>query len=205
VPPGGTVAVFGLGPIGQMAARVALHRGAGRVIGVDRVPERLDMAARHGVETVDQLEDHDLSDAVLGMTSGGADSVIDAVGMEAEGSRVDHVLQTVKLQPDRLAALREALGSVRRGGTVSIVGVYGGWYPRFPIGDLLDKQVTLRMGQANVRRWVDDILPLLNEDDPLAVRDLATHHLPLEEAPAAYEMFQLKKDGAVKVVLHPAA
>jgi threonine dehydrogenase-like Zn-dependent dehydrogenase len=204
VPPEGTVAVFGLGPVGQMAARIARHRGAGRVIGIDHVGERLAMAARYGIETVDASEVDDLSDAVLGLTEGGADSVIDAVGLEAEGSRVDHVLQAVKVQPDRLSALREALGSARRGGTVSILGVYGGWYPRFPLGDLFDKQITLRMGQANVRRWVDDLLPLLTDGDPLGVEDLVTHRLPLHQAPSAYEMFQAKKDGAVKVVLDPS-
>jgi threonine dehydrogenase-like Zn-dependent dehydrogenase len=204
VPPEGTLAVFGLGPIGQMVARIARHRGAGRVIGVDYVPERLALAAEHGVEVVDASEVDDTSDAVLGLTDGGADSVVDAVGLEADGSRVDHVLQTVKVQPDRLSGLREALGSVRRGGTLSILGVYGGWYPRFPIGDLFDKQITLRMGQANVRRWVDDLLPLLTDGDPLGTEALVTHRLPLADAPGAYELFQAKKDGAVKIVLDPS-
>ena len=204
VPPGGTVAVFGLGPIGQMASRIALHRGAGRVIGFDRVPERLAMAARHGAEPVDVADVDDPADAVFDLTKGaGADSVIDAVGMEASGAVTDAVLQATRLQPDRLVALHHALGSVRRGGTLSISGVYVGHFPGWPIGDLFDKQVGLRMGQANVKRWVPDILPLLTDADPLGLDDLVTHRLPLEEAPRAYETFQKKQDGCIKVVLEP--
>ncbi len=203
VPAGGTAAVWGLGPIGQVAARVALHRGAGRVIGVDHVPERLELAARHGVETVDTAG-VDAREAVMELTGGrGADSVIDAVGMEAEGSAVDALLQATKLQLDRTYALRRALGAVRRGGTVSLLGVYGGPVQMFPLGDLFDMQVTLRMGQANVRRWTDDLLPLVADGDPLGLDDLVTHELPLEEAPRAYALFQQKEDGCVKVVLKP--
>jgi threonine dehydrogenase-like Zn-dependent dehydrogenase len=204
VPPGGTVAVYGLGPIGQMCARVAVHRGAGRVIGLDPVPERRAMAQRHGAEVLDPAALDDPTDTIHEMTDGlGADSVIDAVGMEASGSKVDTVLQTVKLQPDRLLALHHALGSARRGGTVSISGVYGGAMAAFPLGDLFDKQISLRMGQANVRRWVPDILPLLTDEDPLGVHDLVTHVVPLADAPAAYERFQRKQDGCIKVVLKP--
>jgi threonine dehydrogenase-like Zn-dependent dehydrogenase len=204
VPAGGTVAVFGLGPVGQLAARVARHRGAGRVLGIDLVAERLSMAARHGVETIDVRGVDDVRELVLELTDGrGADSVIDAVGMEASGSRIDAVLQTTKLQADRTRVLRQCLGSVRRGGTVSLSGVYGGPVQMFPLGDLFDMQVTLRMGQANVRRWVDDILPLLDDRDPLGVHDLTTHELPLDEAPAAYATFQEKRDGCIKVVLRP--
>ncbi|MDP8957934.1 MAG: glutathione-dependent formaldehyde dehydrogenase [Actinomycetota bacterium] len=205
VPKNETVAVFGLGPIGQMSARIALHLGASRIIGVDQVPERLAMAERHGVETLDFSQIGDIHQAVLEMTSGrGADAVIDAVGMEAAGSLADSVLQTVKVQADKLVALHQSLGSVRRGGTVSIIGVYVGAMQMFPLGDLLDKQITLRMGQANVRRWTDQLLPLVTADgDPLGLADLVTHVLPLEEAPAAYEMFQEKRDGAIKVILTP--
>ena len=204
IPEGGTVAVFGLGPIGQMCARIARHQGAARVIGVDQVPERLAMAHRHGVETVDFRAVGDVVQAVRAMTDGrGADSVIDAVGMEAEGSSLERVLQAAKLQADRFHALRRAHDAVRRGGTLSITGVYSGYVSLFNIGDLFDRQVTIRMGQANVRRWADAIMPLLEDGDPLGTGDLATHVMPLREAPRGYEIFQKKEDGAIKVVLKP--
>jgi threonine dehydrogenase-like Zn-dependent dehydrogenase len=204
VRPGDTVSVHGLGPVGQMAARIALFRGAERVIGVDQVPERLQMAARHGVETLDFSDVRDSTEAIADLTHGVlCHAAIDAVGMEASGSLRDSVLQATKVQPDKLAALHSALGSVRRGGTLSIAGVYGGPFPMFPLGDLFDKQITVRMGQANVKRWVDDIVPLLTDDDPLGVDDLITHRMPIEQAPYAYEIFQKKMDGCVKVVLEP--
>jgi threonine dehydrogenase-like Zn-dependent dehydrogenase len=204
VPDGGTLAVWGLGPIGQMCVRIALHRGAGRVLAVDRVPERLEMARRHGAETVDFEEVDDAATAVRELTGGrGVDSAIDAVGMEAAGSKLDRVLQATKIQMDRTEALRTCMGSIRRGGTLSISGVYVGLEQNFPLGDLFDKQIQIRMGQANVRRWIDEITPLLTDDDPLGTGDLTTHELPLEEAPRGYEMFQNKEDGAIKVVLRP--
>jgi threonine dehydrogenase-like Zn-dependent dehydrogenase len=206
VPPGGTVGVWGLGPIGQMCARIALSRGAGRVLGIDEVPERLAMAARHGVETIDRKGVDNVPELVLELTSGrGVDSAIDAVGMEASGSAIEGALAATRLQPDRTAALRQCFASVRRGGTVSISGVYGGPVHLFPLGDLFDMQVTVRMGQANVRRWTDEILPLLVDGDPLGTDDLVTHELPLEQAPQAYAAFQEKRDGCIKVVLHPGA
>jgi threonine dehydrogenase-like Zn-dependent dehydrogenase len=204
IPPDGTVAVWGLGPIGQMCARIARHRGAGRVIGVDPVPERLEMAARHGIETLDPAGVDDPAAAVRELTGGrGADAVIDAVGMEAGGSRLDAVLQITRIQLDRTHALWECMRAVRRGGTLSISGVYGGPVRMFPLGDLFDMQVTLRMGQANVLRWVGEIMPLLQDGDTLGVDDLVTHEMPLAEAPRAYEMFQAKEDGCIKVVLRP--
>jgi threonine dehydrogenase-like Zn-dependent dehydrogenase len=219
VPDGGTLAVFGLGPIGQMCARIGRHRGAGRVIGVDRVPERLEMARRHGVETLDMDTHDDVPGAIREMTEGrGADSVIDAVGMEAHGAPIAKLLQEAagmlpdvaakvmieKAGVDRMSALYACIDSVRRGGTVSISGVYGGAMDPLPMMQLFDKQLQLRMGQANVRRWTDDILPLVTDDsDPLGTEDLATHKLPLDEAPSAYESFQKKEDGAIKVLLQP--
>jgi threonine dehydrogenase-like Zn-dependent dehydrogenase len=201
---GSTVAVWGLGPIGQMCARIAFLRGAERVIGVDEVPERLAMAARYGVETVDFTKGGDVTETVKEMTNGrGADAGIDAVGMEASGSRVAKALQATKLKPDRLTALHDCVGSIRRGGTLSISGVYTGPMQMFPLGDLFDKQITIRMGQGNVRRWTDDILRLLTDDDPLDAEQLITHVMPLAEAPRAYEMFQKKEDGAVKIVFTP--
>ncbi|MDQ0373351.1 zinc-dependent alcohol dehydrogenase [Cellulomonas humilata] len=218
---GDTVAVLGLGPIGQMSARIAAHRGASQVIGIDLVPERLAMAQRHGIDVLDLGSTDDLVAAVQDLTDGrGVDAAIDAVGMEAHGSRVAALGQKAagllpdalaaplveKAGIDRLDALRSAIDITRRGGTVSISGVYGGAVDPLPMMTMFDKGLTLRMGQANVRRWVDDLLPLLTGDgDPLGVLDLRTHRVPLQDAPAAYEMFQKKQDGCIKVVLDPHA
>jgi threonine dehydrogenase-like Zn-dependent dehydrogenase len=219
VPRGGSALVLGLGPIGQMSCRIALHRGAGKVIAVDSVDERLALAARYGVTTLDGRQHKKLGDAVRELTGGrGADSVIDAVGMEAHGAPIGKLAQELtallpgavgeklieKAGIDRLSALFQAIDAVRRGGTISISGVYGGKLDPLPLMDLFDKQVQLRMGQANVRHWIDDVLPLVSDEaDPLGVEDLATHRLPLEEAPHAYEIFQKKQDGAIKILLRP--
>jgi threonine dehydrogenase-like Zn-dependent dehydrogenase len=210
IPAGGSVVVLGLGPIGDMSCRVALHRGAEKVIGVDLVPERLERARDRGVQVFD-LTSHDggLPDAIRDVTDGrGPDSVIDAVGMEAQqmtGLLPDplaaRLMQTAGVDP--LSALHVAIDLVRRGGTISLSGVYGGMADPLPMMTLFDKQVQLRMGQANVRRWIDDIMPLLNDDDPLGVDEFATHRVPLADAPRAYETFQKKQDGAVKVLLKP--
>jgi threonine dehydrogenase-like Zn-dependent dehydrogenase len=215
----GTLVVLGLGPIGEMATRIAQHHGASQVIGLDLVPERLARAQAHGVHTLDISAVDDLPEAVRELTGGrGPDAVIDAVGMEAHGSpggAVAHklsgllpdavaskVMQTAGV--DKLAALNLAIELVRRGGTISLSGVYGGTADPLNLLQLFDKQVTLRMGQANVRHWIDDIMPLLEAgDDPLGVESFATHHVPLTEAPAAYEMFQKKQDGAFKVIFRP--
>jgi threonine dehydrogenase-like Zn-dependent dehydrogenase len=218
IPDGGTVAVLGLGPIGDMAARIAHHLGY-RVLAVDLVSERLARAEQRGIHTIDLRQAGSaLGDIVRELTDGrGADSVIDAVGMEAHGSPVAQLAQTAAgLLPDvigkrlmqtagvdRLSALYSAIDIVRRGGTISLSGVYGGMADPLPMLTLFDKQLTLRMGQANVKRWVDDIMPLLTDDDPLGVDTFATHVLPLDEAPHAYEIFQKKQDGAVKIVLTP--
>jgi threonine dehydrogenase-like Zn-dependent dehydrogenase len=219
VPKGGSVAVLGLGPIGDMSSRVALHRGAGKVIGVDLVPERLQRARERGVEVFDLMSyDGELVGAIREVTDGrGPDSVIDAVGMEAHGSRVGKLAQQMTgLLPDPLAArlmqsagvdplsaLHLAIELVRRGGTISLSGVYGGVADPLPLMTLFDKQIQLRMGQANVRRWTDAIMPLLDDGDPLGVDGFATHRVPLAEAPQAYEAFQKKQDGTVKVLLRP--
>jgi threonine dehydrogenase-like Zn-dependent dehydrogenase len=204
IPEGGTVGIWGLGSIGQMCARIAIHLGAGRVIGVDNVPERLAMATRHGVQTVDFSAVDSVRDVIMNLTQGrGVDSAIDAVGMEAGGSLFGSILQSTKLQPDRATALRECMSAIRRGGTLSISGVYAGPIQAFPLGDLFDMQIQLRMGQANVWQWVENIVPLLNDDDPLGVEELKTHEMPLEDAPLGYEIFQKKQDGAIKCVLKP--
>jgi threonine dehydrogenase-like Zn-dependent dehydrogenase len=218
IPEGGTVAVLGLGPIGDMSARIALHQGR-RVIGVDLVPERLERAAANGVEVIDWNEHQDdMGDVLRELTDGrGPDSVIEAVGMEAHGSPGTGLMQKMAgLLPDpiqeqvmrkggvdRLNALYTAIDAVRRGGTISLIGVYGGMADPLPMLQLFDKQVQLRMGQANVKRWADDILPLLTDDDPLGVDTFATHHLSLEDGPDAYDTFQKKADGAVKIVFQP--
>jgi threonine dehydrogenase-like Zn-dependent dehydrogenase len=204
VPEGGTLGIWGLGPIGLMCARIALHKGAGRVIGVDNVPERLALASKSGVQTIDFSAVESVRDVILGLTDNrGVDAAIDAVGMEASGSLVGSILQTTKLQLDRATALRESMSAIRRGGTLSISGVYTGPIQAFPLGDLFDMQIQVRMGQANVRRWVGEILPLLNEDDPLGTENLKTHEMALHDAPHAYEIFQRKEDGAIKIVLKP--
>jgi threonine dehydrogenase-like Zn-dependent dehydrogenase len=219
IPKGGSVAVFGLGPIGQMSARIARHRGAEQVFGIDTVPERLEMARRNGIEAIDAGKHDDISATIRELTDGrGPDSAIDAVGMEAHGAPGAKAAQTIvgllpdavaeklteKAAVDRLSALLACIDTVRRGGTVSISGVYGGQLDPLPMMQIFDKGLQLRMGQAHVRQWTDEILPLLEgEDDPLGVDDLTTHQLPLAEAPGAYEIFQKKEDGAIKVVLKP--
>jgi threonine dehydrogenase-like Zn-dependent dehydrogenase len=204
IPEGGTVGIWGLGPIGQMCARIAMHQGAGRVIGVDNIAERLALASKWGVQTIDYSAVDSVRDVILDLTDGrGVDSAIDAVGMEAGGSLVGSILQTTKLQLDRATALRDSMSAVRRGGTLSLSGVYAGPIQAFPLGDLFDMQIQLRMGQANVRHWIEDILPLLSDEDPLGVEDLKTHEMPLDDAPLGYEIFQKKQDGAIKVVLKP--
>ena len=217
--PGGTLAVLGLGPVGQMAVRIARHLGVERVIGVDLVPERLALAAAHGAEVVDLREVDDVAARLIDLTSGrGPDAIVEAVGMEAHGAPATKIAQTATgLLPkplaqkltdvaalDRLTALQAALKGVRRGGTVSISGVYGGEQDPLPMMEMFDRGIQIRMGQAHVRRWTDEILPLLlDERDPLSVEGFATHHLPLADAAHGYDMFQKKDDGCVKVILQP--
>ncbi len=218
IPEAGSVTVFGLGPIGQMSSRIAAHRGA-RVIAVDIVPERIEMARRHGIEVLNAEDLDDVPETIRAMTDGrGTDSVIDAVGMEAHGSPIGKLAHTLTgLLPDavaskvmetagadRLGVLKQCIDTVRRSGTVSLSGVYGGTADPLNMRKMFDKGLQIRMGQAHVKRWINDIMPLLTEDgDPLGVEDLATHRLPLEEAPHGYEIFQKKEDGAIKVLLKP--
>ena len=215
VPKDGSLVVLGAGPIGDMATRMALHEDR-QVITVDHVTERLERVAARGAQVIN-LEDGDVGEQVRELTGGrGADAVIDAVGMEAHGSPVAELVQkslrflpkklqeTVMLKAgtERLAALYAAIDAVRRGGTISVLGVYGGAADPMPMFTLFDKQVQLRMGQANVRRWTEDLMPFLTgDDDPLGVDSFATHHLPLDQAPDAYAKFQ--EDGYVKVVFQP--
>ncbi|MEA2456332.1 MAG: hypothetical protein QOI45_2594, partial [Thermoleophilaceae bacterium] len=218
IPDGGSVTILGLGPIGEMSSRIALHRGY-RVIGVDLVPERLARARDRGAEVLDLTEhEDDLAETIRGMTDGrGTDSVIDAVGMEAHGSPGAKLAQQVtallpdsvaemlmqKAGMDRMHAFYSAIDIVRRGGTISLIGVYGGMADPLPMLTIFDKQIQLRMGQANVKRWVDDIMPLLVDGDPLGAEHFASHRVPLEQAPEAYSKFQKKEDGYFKVLLSP--
>jgi threonine dehydrogenase-like Zn-dependent dehydrogenase len=218
IPEGGSVTVLGLGPIGDMSSRIAKHLGF-RPIAVDLVPERIERARRNGIEVLDLNEHDDVAGEIREMTEGrGTDSVIDAVGMEAHGSpgaglaqqmttfMPDSVAEKMmeKAGSDRLNAFYMATDAVRRGGTISLIGVYGGQADPLPMLTLFDKQIQLRMGQANVKRWTDDIMPLLTGDgDPLDVEGFHTHQLPLEEGPHGYEIFQKKEDGVVKVLLKP--
>jgi len=216
VPDGGTLAVLGLGPVGQLAARVGKHLGY-EVLAVDPVPERRAAAVRHGIETWD-LTDATTAELRERTFGRGPDSVLDAVGMEAHGNPVAAFAQAAvgilpdaiarpameKAGIDRLAALHAGIDLVRRGGTLSLSGVYAGEADVLPMKTMFDKQISLRMGQCNVRNWIDDLLPLVEDSsDPLGVGDLATHHVPLDRAPEMYETFQKKEDGCIKVVLQP--
>ncbi|SEP06329.1 alcohol dehydrogenase catalytic domain-containing protein [Trujillonella endophytica] len=218
VPPGGTLLVLGLGPIGDMCTRIAHHLGIEKVYASEVVPERIARATRRGTEVIRSTTQAEVVQAIRDATDGrGPDAVIDAVGMEAHGSPLASLAQkATAIVPDaimakvmqvagidRLAALNTAIEAVRRGGTISLSGVYGGATDPLPLMRMFDKQIQLRMGQANVWRWVPDILPILAEGDPLGVDEFATHHVPLEQAPEAYANFREKKDGAVKVLLTP--
>jgi threonine dehydrogenase-like Zn-dependent dehydrogenase len=216
VPDGGTLVVSGLGPVGQLVSRVGVHLGYD-VMAIDPVEERRAMAARHGVEV------YDLTDTVVAelreRTMGrGPDSVVDAVGMEAHGAPIAAAAQaSVGLLPkraaqavmshvgvDRLASMLNSFDLVRRGGTVSLAGVYGGESDPLPVKSLFDKGIAIRMGQCNVKNWIDDLLPLVEDSsDPFGLDDLVTHRVPLAEAPRMYELFQKKEDGCIKVVLQP--
>ncbi|MFK4337403.1 MULTISPECIES: zinc-dependent alcohol dehydrogenase [unclassified Kocuria] len=214
-----TLAVLGLGPVGQLAVRSAKLQGVQRVIAVDLVDERLATAKSWGVETVDLREVDDVSETLREMTDGrGPDGVLDAVGMEAHDNPVAEkivagaarlpkalgrkTIETVGI--DRLDALHSAIHSVRRAGTVSLSGVYGGMADPMPMMEMFDKGITMRMGQCHVRHWTDELLEIASRpEDVLGLESLATHHVSLDDAPEAYKMFQEKKDGCLKVVLKP--
>ncbi|HEV7956335.1 MAG: glutathione-dependent formaldehyde dehydrogenase [Microbacteriaceae bacterium] len=216
VPEGGVLGVIGLGPVGQFASRIGRHLGH-RVIAVEPVAERRAMAERHGVETLDLTDD--VLERLRAATEGrGPDSIVDAVGLEAHGNpAVAFAQRAAGLLPDplakkfmttagvdRLAAMHLAIDAVRRGGTVSLSGVYVGTADPMPLMDMFDKQMALRMGQCNVQRWVDELLPLVEDpSDPLGVEDLVTHRVSLERAPEMYKTFRDKSDNCIKVVLQP--
>ena len=202
---GETVAVFGCGPVGLMAQKVAWARGAARVIGVDIEDYRLEMARRVcGSETIN-LHEQDPAEVIRELTGGrGADVCIDAVGQEAERSLWDKISNIVHLQVGSLNALRMCLSAVRRGGVVSVVGVYAVPYDNFPLGQIFDKGISMRFGQAPVHACIDDLIQWV-ENKRIRLDDIITHRLPLAQATHAYDIFNKKKDGCVKVVLYPGA
>jgi threonine dehydrogenase-like Zn-dependent dehydrogenase len=208
IQPGDVVAVWGAGPVGQFAMRAAQLLGAERVIGIDRFDSRLSLARRHGVETIDYSET-DVHRALLDLTGGrGPDACIDAVGLEAHGTgllaRYDQVAQAVRFETDRPIALREAIVACRKGGTVSLAGVYGGYVDKLPFGAAFNKALTLRMGQTHVHRYLRPLLERIRQGE-IEPSDIITHRLPLAQAPHAYEIFQRKQEDCLKVVLDPRA
>jgi len=206
IQPGDTVGIWGCGPVGQFAIRSAFMLGADRVIAIDRIPERLQMAAAAGAEIIN-YEEIDAGEAVTEMTGGrGPDACIDAVGMEAHGTGFDALYdkakQAVRLESDRPTALRQVILACRKGGTVSIPGVYGGFVDKVPLGAAFNKGLTMKMGQTHVHRYLRPLLDRVQkgEIDPSFV---ITHRMKLDEAPHAYEIFKNKKDNCIKVVLTP--
>ncbi|HEX7048111.1 MAG TPA: zinc-dependent alcohol dehydrogenase [Gammaproteobacteria bacterium] len=200
---GDTVAVFGCGPVGLMAQKCAWHRGAAQVIGIDVVPYRLAMARDAcGSETIDANE-RDAVDAVLEATGGhGADVCIDAVGMEPDRGIGAKVKAAAHLERGSIKVLDQAIAAVRRGGRVSVLGVYGTAYDNFPLGQWMDKGIQITAGQAPVHNYIDELMPLVAERK-IVTDDIITHHLPLDEVDKGYEIFNNKKDNCVKVVLRP--
>jgi threonine dehydrogenase-like Zn-dependent dehydrogenase len=211
IQPGDTVAVWGCGPVGQFAIRSAKLLGAEQVVAIDdrgRVPERLKMAEAGGAITIDMRDEY-VYDKLLSLTGGrGPDACIDAVGMEAHGftpdAFIDKVKAAVMLATDRPHALRQAINCCRKGGTVSVPGVYGGFLDKVPFGAAMQKGLAFRMGQTHVHKYVP-ILTKLIEEGKIDPSFVITHKLPLNQAPHGYQIFRDKQDGCIKIVLKPAA
>ena len=206
--PGDTVAVWGCGPVGQFAIKSAYLLGAERVIAIDRFPERLTMAASQGMAEIINYEEADVLEALRELTGGqGPDACIDAVGLEAHGTTLDAwydlAKTTMHLATDRTHALRQAITACRKGGTVSIPGVYGGWLDKFPLGAAFAKGLTLKMGQTHVHKYLPGLLARIErgEIDPTFI---ITHRVGLDDAPAMYRTFREKADHCVKVVMKPS-
>jgi threonine dehydrogenase-like Zn-dependent dehydrogenase len=206
IQPEDTVAIWGCGPVGQFAIRSALMLGAARVIAIDRVPERLQMAKGSGAEVLN-YEEIEVGEALKEMTGGrGPDSVMDAVGMEAHGMGLegfyDKAMQAVKMETDRPNVLRQAIVACRKGGTVSVPGVYTGFIDKMPMGAFMNKGLTMKTGQTHVHKYLQPLLDCVQkgEIDPSFV---ITHSLPLDQAPHGYEIFKHKKDNCIKIVLKP--
>ena len=207
IEPGDIVAVWGCGPVGQFAIKSAYMLGAERVIAIDRVPERLQMAQDIGKAEVLNFEEIDVGEALKEMTGGrGPDAVIDAVGLEAHGTDfmglLDRVKQAVRLETDRPAALRQVLVACGKGGSVSIPGAYGGFLDKIPMGASMNKALTWKTGQTHVHRYLRPLLDRIQNGD-IDPTFIITHRLPLDQAPHGYEIFKHKKDNCIKVVLKP--
>jgi len=207
IEPGETVAVWGCGPVGQLAIQSAYLLGADRVIAIDRFEERLRMASELGGAEVLDYEEVDIQEALRDITGGvGPDSCIDAVGLEAHGAgffgSYDRVKQSLRLATDRPTALREAMNACRKGGTLSVPGVYGGFLDKFPMGAAFNKGLTLKMGQTHVQRYIRPLLERVENGD-LDASAIITHRLSLEEAPEAYQAFRDKEEDCIKVVMRP--
>ncbi|HZP88502.1 MAG TPA: zinc-dependent alcohol dehydrogenase [Burkholderiales bacterium] len=207
IQPGDTVAVWGCGPVGQLAIKSAFLLGADRVIAIDRVPERLGMAAENsGAEPID-FEVDDVAGALNELTGGrGPDACIDAVGMEADphgaAGTYDRIKTAMMSETDRPTALRQAILACRNGGTVSVAGLYGGFIDKFPMGSLMNRSLTIKTGQTHVQRYMKPLLERIEKGD-LDSTFIITHRMRLSEAPEAYETFKHKEDQCVKVVLTP--
>ncbi|HEY9629948.1 MAG TPA: zinc-dependent alcohol dehydrogenase [Coleofasciculaceae cyanobacterium] len=206
IQPGDTVAIWGCGPVGQFAIRSAFLLGADRVIAIDRVPERLQMAQQGGAEILN-FEEVEVGEALKEMTGGrGPDSVMDAVGMEAHGMGLegfyDKAMQAVRMETDRPNVLRQAIVACRKGGTVSVPGVYTGFVDKIPMGAFMNKGLTMKTGQTHVHRYLQPLTERIQkgEIDPSF---LITHTLPIDQAPHAYDIFRNKQDSCIKVVLKP--
>jgi threonine dehydrogenase-like Zn-dependent dehydrogenase len=207
IKPGDTIAVWGCGPVGQFAMKSAFLLGAERVIAIDRVPERLEMARRKvGAETLN-YEEVDIYEALREMTGGvGPDSCIDAVGLEAHAPSLQYVYdrakQAMMLETDRPIALRQAIMTCRNGGNISVIGVYGGFIDKFPMGSVMNRSLTIKTGQCHVHRYLKPLLERIvkGEIDPSFV---ISHHMPLSQAPEGYAIFNNKQDECTKIVLKP--
>jgi threonine dehydrogenase-like Zn-dependent dehydrogenase len=208
IEPGDTVAVWGCGPVGQFAIQSAWMFKAGRVVAIDRVPERLAMAKKHGKAETINFDEHDVYDTLMEMTKGrGPDRCIDAVGAEAHGSgSFDAVMDKAKaalfLTTDRAHVLREAMMCCRKGGTLSVPGVYLGFLDKVPFGAAMNKGLTIKMGQTHVQRYLEPLMAKI-ESGAIDPSFVITHRIRIEDAPAAYKTFRDKKDGCIKVVIKP--
>ncbi len=207
IQPGDIVAVWGCGPVGQFAIRSAYMLGAEQVIAIDRIPERLKMAEEYGKAKVLNYTEVDVGEVLKEMTGGrGPDACIDAVGMEAHGTDFmglfDQVKQAVRLESDRPTALREVIVACRKGGNVSVPGVYGGFIDKFPMGAAMNKGLTIKTGQTHVHKYLKPLLEHIQNGD-IDPSFVITHQLPLDEAPKGYEIFKQKQENCIKVVLKP--
>jgi threonine dehydrogenase-like Zn-dependent dehydrogenase len=209
IQPGDTVAVWGCGPVGLMAMKSAMHLGAGKVIGIDRFPERLELAHTECGAQVLNYQEVEVTETLHNLTGGrGPDSCIDAVGLEANGSGMaaayDAVKQTLRLETDRPTALRQLIQACRKGGTVSIAGVYGGFVDKMPMGAVFAKGLTLHAGQTHVQKYLRPLLELVEKKE-IDTTFIITHRLALDEAPTGYHIFKDKQDSCIKIVMNPQA